>query len=83
MSSEDGLHNCGHSVWSEISSDAAAVRSGKFTESPINGKLYTEADWNKTSTLLGEPYNLSKVAAPSKQHLLSSSSRSTTFITIS
>lgn len=39
----------------------AAVRSGKFTEPPVNGKLYTEADWNKTSTLLEEPYNLSKV----------------------
>lgn len=39
----------------------AAVRSGKFTEPPLNGKLYTEEDWNKTSTLEGEPYNLSKV----------------------
>ena len=41
---------------------AAAVRSGKFTEPPVNGKLYTEEDWNNTSTLLGEPYNLSKVS---------------------
>lgn len=81
MSCEDGLHKGGSSVWSEISLDAAAVRSGKFTEAPINGKLYTEADWNKTSTLLGEPYNLSKVATPSKQHLLSNCSR-TTLITI-
>ena len=40
---------------------AAAVRSGKFTEPPVNGTLYTEEDWNNTSTLLGEPYNLSKV----------------------
>lgn len=46
-----------------VTSSVAAVRSGKFTESPINGKLYTEADWNKTSTLLGEPYNLSKTLA--------------------
>ena len=38
------------------------MRSGKFTEPPVNGKLYTEADWNKTSTLEGEPYNLSKVS---------------------
>lgn len=42
----------------------AAVRSGKFTEPPVNGKLYTEEDWNNTSTLLGEPYNLSKVLVP-------------------
>ncbi len=82
MCCQDGLHKHGPSVWSEISSNAAAVRSGKFTEPPINGKLYTEADWNKTSTLLGEPYNLSKVATPSKQHLLNGCSR-TTFITIS
>ena len=77
MSCEDGSHKRGPSVWPKASRDAAAVRSGKFTEPPINGKLYTEADWNKTSTLLGEPYNLSKVATPSKQHLLTNCSRTT------
>ncbi|KAL3152539.1 hypothetical protein ABBQ32_001567 [Trebouxia sp. C0010 RCD-2024] len=45
-----------------LTSSVAAVRSGKFTEPPVNGKLYTEEDWNKTSTLQGEPYNLSKVS---------------------
>ncbi|KAL3142279.1 hypothetical protein ABBQ38_002622 [Trebouxia sp. C0009 RCD-2024] len=46
-----------------LTSSVAAVRSGKFTEPPVNGKLYTEEDWNKTSTLQEEPYNLSKTLA--------------------
>lgn len=47
-----------------LTSSVAAVRGGKSAAKPKNGKLYTEEDWNDTSTVAnGEAYWVSKTAA--------------------
>ena len=43
---------------------SAAVQ-GNFGAPPKNGKLYTEEDWNETSTIeKGQAYHLSKAKTP-------------------
>lgn len=48
----------------------AAIKSGKFEQSPVKGKLYSEADWNTKATLEDEPYHLSKVFCSLETKLL-------------
>jgi hypothetical protein len=51
----------------------AAVRSMVRPAPPKSGDLYTEDDWNETSTLDSEPYMLSKVGrCPAGQTIRSS-----------
>ena len=42
-----------------LTSSFAAVVKGK--KGPLNGKLFTEEDWNDESSLTDEPYRFSKV----------------------
>ncbi len=45
----------------EISRSCSAAVHGEYTAPPKNGKLYTEEDWNETSTIDNQPYHRSKV----------------------
>ncbi|CAL5221716.1 g3958 [Coccomyxa viridis] len=45
-----------------LTSSVAAVH-GEYAASPKNGHLYTEEDWNETSTIDNQPYHRSKVVA--------------------
>lgn len=46
-----------------LTSSCAAVKGSASADPPKNGKLYTEEDWNETSTLEREAYWVSKVQA--------------------
>eukprot|EP00891_Asterochloris_glomerata_P002904 jgi/Astpho2/2904/Aster-01053 len=49
-----------------VTSSFAAIRSGKNPVPAKGGSLYTEEDWNNSSTLEDEPYMLSKTLAEKK-----------------
>lgn len=45
----------------EISRSGSAAVHGEYAAPPKNGQLYTEEDWNETSTIDNQPYHRSKV----------------------
>ena len=45
----------------ETSRFCSAAVHGEYAAPPKNGQLYTEEDWNETSTIDNQPYHRSKV----------------------